>query len=88
MDNLNGAQVLGRTVRVDHVDRYRQPEEDDDDDSGKKKKKKKKSSGADGAEWSHDMAEGLEGLGKPPEDAGPKDADEAVSDAAKCVLRT
>ncbi|TIA90156.1 hypothetical protein E3P99_01668 [Wallemia hederae] len=25
VDNLNGSQVLGRTLRVDHVDRYSQP---------------------------------------------------------------
>lgn len=25
VDNLNGAQVLGRTLRVDHVKNYKQP---------------------------------------------------------------
>jgi RNA-binding motif X-linked protein 2 len=25
VDNLNGAQVLGRTLRVDHVQNYKQP---------------------------------------------------------------
>jgi len=77
VDNLNGAQVLGRTIRVDHVDKYRQQDSDDEDD--KKKKKKKKKTGADGAEWSHDMAEGLEGLGKPAsaQAAAPRDVDEA-----------
>jgi RNA-binding motif X-linked protein 2 len=25
VDNMNGAQVLGRTIRVDHVREYRQP---------------------------------------------------------------
>ena len=32
-----GLQILGRTVRVDHVDKYKQPTEDDDDDENKKK---------------------------------------------------
>ena len=76
VDNLNGATVLGRTIRVDHVDRYRQPEEDEEDGAKKKTKKKKNDSRADG-QWSHDMAEGLEELGKP-QSAGPRDADEAV----------
>ena len=74
VDNLNNATVLGRTIRVDHVDKYKQEEEEEDDD--KKKKRKKKKSGADAKEWSHDMAEGLEALGNP-KPAGPQDADEA-----------
>ena len=28
-DNLNGAQVLGRIIRVDHVDKYKKKEEED-----------------------------------------------------------
>ena len=29
IDNMNGAKLLGRTLRVDHADRYRRPKEDD-----------------------------------------------------------
>jgi RNA-binding motif X-linked protein 2 len=31
VDNLNGAQVLGRTLRVDHVQNYKQPKVKGDD---------------------------------------------------------
>ncbi|KAJ2530621.1 RNA-binding protein Cwf29 [Coemansia sp. RSA 1935] len=31
VDNLNGARVLGRTLRVDHVKAYRQPKQGDDE---------------------------------------------------------
>ncbi|KAG9083912.1 hypothetical protein FRC06_004318 [Ceratobasidium sp. 370] len=31
VDNLNGAQVLGRTLRVDHVQNYKQPKVKDED---------------------------------------------------------
>ncbi|KAI7757934.1 hypothetical protein M8C21_007670 [Ambrosia artemisiifolia] len=31
VDNLNGAQVLGRTVRVDHVAKYKKKEEEDEE---------------------------------------------------------
>lgn len=30
-DNLNGAQVLGRTIRVDHVDKYKKKQEEDEE---------------------------------------------------------
>ena len=30
-DNLNGAQVLGRIIRVDHVDKYKKKEEEDEE---------------------------------------------------------
>ncbi|KAJ2705538.1 RNA-binding protein Cwf29 [Coemansia sp. IMI 203386] len=33
VDNLNGAKVLGRTLRVDHVKNYRQPKAEGTDDS-------------------------------------------------------
>ncbi|XP_071839511.1 uncharacterized protein [Apostichopus japonicus] len=32
VDNLNGIQILGRTIRVDHVANYRAPKDHDDDD--------------------------------------------------------
>lgn len=31
VDNLNGAQVLGRTIRVDHVDKYKKKQEEDEE---------------------------------------------------------
>ncbi|TKY56459.1 Zinc finger CCCH domain-containing protein 42 [Spatholobus suberectus] len=31
VDNLNGAQVLGRVIRVDHVDKYKKKEEEDEE---------------------------------------------------------
>lgn len=30
-DNLNGAQILGRIVRVDHVSNYKKKEEEDEE---------------------------------------------------------
>lgn len=30
-DNLNGAQILGRTIRVDHVAKYKKKEEEDEE---------------------------------------------------------
>ena len=32
VDNLNGSQVLGRTLRVDHVDNYKQPKANKDEE--------------------------------------------------------
>jgi RNA-binding motif X-linked protein 2 len=31
-DNLNGAKVLGRIVRVDHVSKYKKKEEEDEEE--------------------------------------------------------
>ncbi|XP_059660854.1 zinc finger CCCH domain-containing protein 25 [Cornus florida] len=31
VDNLNGAQVVGRTIRVDHVNKYKKKEEEDEE---------------------------------------------------------
>ncbi|XP_042492191.1 zinc finger CCCH domain-containing protein 25-like [Macadamia integrifolia] len=31
VDNLNGAQILGRIIRVDHVDKYKKKEEEDEE---------------------------------------------------------
>ena len=30
-DNLNGAQILGRVIRVDHVTKYKKKEEEDEE---------------------------------------------------------
>ncbi|XP_030505724.2 zinc finger CCCH domain-containing protein 25 [Cannabis sativa] len=37
VDNLNGAQVLGRTIRVDHVTKYKKKEEEDEETEQKKR---------------------------------------------------
>lgn len=36
-DNLNGAQVLGRVIRVDHVDKYKKKEEEDEETERQKR---------------------------------------------------
>lgn len=40
LDNLNGAQVLGRTIRVDHVDKYKKKEEEDEETQQKKREER------------------------------------------------
>lgn len=35
VDNLNGSQVLGKTLRVDHVSDYKRPDRSDDEDGGR-----------------------------------------------------
>ncbi|KAE9615150.1 hypothetical protein Lal_00048433 [Lupinus albus] len=37
VDNLNGAQILGRIVRVDHVDKYKKKEEEDEETERQKR---------------------------------------------------
>ncbi|KAK7321346.1 hypothetical protein VNO77_31901 [Canavalia gladiata] len=37
VDNLNGAQVLGRVIRVDHVDKYKKKEEEDEETERQKR---------------------------------------------------
>lgn len=37
VDNLNGAQLLGRTIRVDHVSKYKKKEEEDEEEEQKKR---------------------------------------------------
>ncbi|KAH7862738.1 hypothetical protein Vadar_008756 [Vaccinium darrowii] len=37
VDNLNGAQVLGRTIRVDHVNKYKKKEEEDEETARQKR---------------------------------------------------
>nr|GFA66996.1 zinc finger CCCH domain-containing protein 25-like [Tanacetum cinerariifolium] len=36
-DNLNGAQVLGGTIRVDHVAKYKKKEEGDEEEDERKR---------------------------------------------------
>ncbi|KAJ3032558.1 RNA-binding motif protein, X-linked 2 [Rhizophlyctis rosea] len=40
VDNFNGISILNRTIRVDHVGKYRGPKKDDDYDSEEEKKRK------------------------------------------------
>ena len=61
VDNLNGANIVGRQIRVDHVEQYKIPREyfelesDDDDDDGDggnyDKKERYKPTGPDGKGW-------------------------------------
>ncbi|CAL0307747.1 unnamed protein product [Lupinus luteus] len=37
VDNLNGAQILGRIIRVDHVDKYKKKEEEDEETERQKR---------------------------------------------------
>lgn len=36
-DNLNGAQILGRIIRVDHAANYKKKEEEDEEEEQKKR---------------------------------------------------
>lgn len=38
-DNLNGAKILGRIVRVDHVSNYKKKEEEEEDAEERQKKR-------------------------------------------------
>ncbi|XP_073280164.1 zinc finger CCCH domain-containing protein 42 [Primulina huaijiensis] len=40
VDNLNGAQILGRTVRVDHVTKYKKLEEEDEETRQQKREER------------------------------------------------
>lgn len=40
VDNLNGAQVLGRIIRVDHVTKYKKKEEEDEEAEQKKREER------------------------------------------------
>ncbi|XP_073526062.1 uncharacterized protein [Phyllobates terribilis] len=40
VDNLNGAQVMGRTIRVDHVSKYKKKEEEDEEEELKKREER------------------------------------------------
>lgn len=51
VDNMNGYQLLKRTIRVDHVDKYKAPkefDEDDKDEDGDPKLLEYKATGAEG----------------------------------------
>ncbi|XP_014503596.1 zinc finger CCCH domain-containing protein 25 isoform X1 [Vigna radiata var. radiata] len=37
VDNLNGAQIMGRIIRVDHVDKYKKKEEEDEETERQKR---------------------------------------------------
>lgn len=37
-DNLNGAQILGRIIRVDHVSNYKKKEEEEDEETERQKR--------------------------------------------------
>jgi RNA-binding motif X-linked protein 2 len=39
-DNLNGAQVIGRTIRVDHVKDYKRKLEEDEEEEQKKREER------------------------------------------------
>lgn len=39
-DNLNGAQILGRTIRVDHVSNYKKKEEEDEETEQRKREER------------------------------------------------
>ncbi|XP_028796776.1 zinc finger CCCH domain-containing protein 25 [Neltuma alba] len=40
VDNLNGAQILGRIIRVDHVTKYKKKEEEDEETERKKREER------------------------------------------------
>ncbi|KAM1653586.1 hypothetical protein ACFX14_006151 [Malus domestica] len=40
VDNLNGAQILGRTIRVDHVTKYKKKEEEDEEEVQRKREER------------------------------------------------
>ncbi|PWA39234.1 Nucleotide-binding, alpha-beta plait [Artemisia annua] len=40
VDNLNGAQVLGRIIRVDHVTKYKKKEEEDEEEEQRKREER------------------------------------------------
>ncbi|ONK75103.1 uncharacterized protein A4U43_C03F13350 [Asparagus officinalis] len=41
VDNLNGAKILGRIVRVDHVTKYKKKEEEEDDEKAQQEREKR-----------------------------------------------
>lgn len=40
VDNLNGAQILGRIIRVDHVSKYKKKEEEDEETEQRKREER------------------------------------------------
>lgn len=39
-DNLNGAQISGRTIRVDHVANYKKKQEEDEEEERQKREER------------------------------------------------
>ncbi|KAB1210700.1 Zinc finger CCCH domain-containing protein 42 [Morella rubra] len=79
VDNLNGAQILGRIIRVDHVSNYKKKEEEDEETERKKREERgvcrafqrgQCTRGA-GCKFSHDEQRAAN-TGWGPEDASPK----------------
>ncbi|RAL42362.1 hypothetical protein DM860_012145 [Cuscuta australis] len=62
VDNLNGAQILGRIIRVDHASNYKKKEEEDEETARKKREErgvcrafqKGECNRGDGCKFSHD----------------------------------
>ncbi|KAL2554981.1 zinc finger CCCH domain-containing protein 25 [Forsythia ovata] len=62
VDNLNGAQILGRTIRVDHVSNYKKKEEEDEETERQKREERGvcrafqrgQCTRGDGCKFSHD----------------------------------
>jgi len=53
VDNLNGAKVLNRTIRVDHVAKYRKPKKDEEEEEEEEQDKE-----SDTETWDHDKFTG------------------------------
>ncbi|GKU93349.1 hypothetical protein SLEP1_g6950 [Rubroshorea leprosula] len=62
VDNLNGTQILGRTIRVDHVEKYKKKEEEDEEMEKQKREargvcrafQRGECTRGDGCKFSHD----------------------------------
>lgn len=67
-DNLNGAQILGRIIRVDHVTKYKKLEEEDEETKQQKREErgvcrafqKGECNRGDGCKFSHDEQVSIE----------------------------
>ncbi|KAL9258039.1 Zinc finger CCCH domain-containing protein [Drosera capensis] len=59
-DNLNGAQILGRVIRADHVSDYKKKQEEDEEEERKKREARDTGRGPQedkenrGSRWDHD----------------------------------
>lgn len=80
VDNLNGAQVLGRTVRVDHVTKYKKKEEEDEETQQLRREaagvcrafQKGECNRGAGCKFSHDEKRGANTGWGAPEDKDPR----------------